>query len=34
MWLLMFIPTPILAFPQGEGTKTFPPWGKMKGGKN
>jgi hypothetical protein len=29
----MFISTPILAFPQGGRNKTFPPWGKMKGGK-
>jgi hypothetical protein len=25
--------TPILAFPQGGRDKTFPSWGKMKGGE-
>ena len=36
----IFLCTPILApaeagqaFPQGGRKKTFPPWGKMKGGK-
>jgi hypothetical protein len=28
----MFRTTPILAFPQRGRNKTFPPWGKMKGG--
>jgi hypothetical protein len=28
-----FLITPFLAFPQGGRNKTFPPWGKMKGGK-
>jgi len=26
--------TPFPAFPQRGRSKTFPPWGKMKGGKN
>jgi hypothetical protein len=32
-YLFISISTPILAFPQGGRNKTFPPWGKMKGGK-
>jgi hypothetical protein len=33
-YFFISISTPILAFPQGGRNKTFPPWGKMKGGKN
>jgi hypothetical protein len=29
-----FLPIAIGTSPTGEGAKTFPPWGKMKGGKN
>jgi len=32
-YLFISISTPILAFPQRGRDKTFPPWGKMKGGK-